>query len=587
MHDSFKRNAVGLLACAGALILTGCGGGSSTPAVSGGGAPSSYSIGGTVSGLSSGQTVTLADNGGDALTVSADGGFTFSSALSSGASYAVTVQSSPSGDTCAVSNGSGTVSAGNVTGVAVSCTAATSQTHTIGGTVSGLSTGQSVTLRDNGSDTVVVSSNGGFTFPTALASGSAYSVSVGVQPTAETCSISNAAGTVGSTNVSNVAVACAASTEGVVYSFGAAGSTDAAHPSAGALIMDQTGNLYGTTNAGGTDGFGTVYELSAATGQETVLYSFGTNGGSDGTNPTAGLLMDGAGDLYGTTENGGTNNDGSVFKLTPIAGGGYTESVVYSFSASGGSDGVNPSSGSLIMDSSGDLYGTTYAGGANGDGTVFKVNPATGAETPLYSFGASASDGQHPYAGVIMDSTGHLYGTTSLGGANGFGTVFELSPSGAGAFTETVLYAFGASATDGQVPYGGLIRDSAGNLYGTTYQGGAHGDGTVFELASGTSAETILHSFGSSATDGINPEASLIRDSAGNLYGTTQHGGGGYGTVFEISGGAESVLYAFLSNGTSDGSLPTAGLLRTSAGVLYGTTYLGGAHNEGTVFRVE
>jgi uncharacterized repeat protein (TIGR03803 family) len=357
--------------------------------------------------------------------------------------------------------------------------------------------------------------------------------------------------------------------ETVLYSFGA-GSTDGQHPIAG-LVMDSAGNLYGTTYYGGVNGDGTVFKISAA-GTETVLYSFKA-GSTDGANPQSGLIMDNAGNLYGTTYYGGVNGDGTVFKISAAG----TETVLYSFKA-GSTDGENPQSG-LVMDSSGDLYGTTTLGGANGNGTVFKISSA-GTETILHSFGVS--DGHDPLAGLVIDNAGNLYGTTMMGGANGIGTVYEISASG----TETVLYSFGANSTDGGEPQAGLAMDSAGNLYGTTWIGGANSISTVYKIsAAGT--ETILHSFGASSTDGKQPWARLVIDSAGNLYGTTMSGGDGIGTVYEISAsGVETVLYSFGASST-DGQNPQAGLIMDSAGNLYGTTYSGGANGYGTVFEIQ
>jgi uncharacterized repeat protein (TIGR03803 family) len=236
--------------------------------------------------------------------------------------------------------------------------------------------------------------------------------------------------------------------------------------------------------------------------------------------------MDSAGDLYGTTDSGGGHDsDGTIFKISSSG----TESVFYAFGAIA-NDGMQPEAG-LITDNAGNFYGTSMSGGANGRGTVFKI--ASGTETILHSFGASATDGTQAESDLIMDSAGNLYGTTPGGGANGDGTVYKISPSG----TETILYSFGAIATDGQAPFRGLLMDSEGNLYGTTEGGGAHtNSGTVFKI-SASGAETVVYSFGASATDGQYPTASLIMDSAGNLYGTTGSGGtaGGGGTVFSIN----------------------------------------------------
>jgi uncharacterized repeat protein (TIGR03803 family) len=315
----------------------------------------------------------------------------------------------------------------------------------------------------------------------------------------------------------------------VLYSF--AGGTDGANPSAG-LIQDSSGNLYGTTYKGGTAGFGAVFKITSA-GSESVLYSFA--GGTDGANPLAGLIQDSTGNLYGTTYGGGTTSVGTVFKLTTAG----VETILHSFT--GGTDGANPWAG-LIQDSAGNLYGTTSTGGITpvgsslSNGVVFKITPV-GVETILYKFKGGTVDGAHSVAGLIQDSAGNLYGTTSGGGGLGYGTVFKLTPAG----TETVLHSFASGPADGAFPRAGLIQDSAGNLYSTTNGGGGLGYGTVFEITP-TSVETILYSFGSGGTVGALPNAGLIRDSAGNLYGTTSYGGInrngttiGNGTVFKIT----------------------------------------------------
>ncbi|MGB8029293.1 MAG: choice-of-anchor tandem repeat GloVer-containing protein [Terracidiphilus sp.] len=470
-------------------------------------------------------------------------------------------------------------------------------TYTLSGTLSGLGSGQSVSLQDNGKDTLSLSFNGAFSFPTSLDTGSAYAVTVQSHAPGIACSVSNGSGTVGSSDVTGIGVSCTAGTETILYSFGAS-SSDGSLPTAG-LIIDSAGNLYGTTGNGGVDVGGTVFKIGASD-TETILHSFGF--AADGVGPDSDLVMDSAGNFYGTTVAGGANV-GTVFKVSPGTGGTYTETILYSFRASP-ADGASPHAG-LIMDSAGNLYGTTYWGGANclalgGCGTAFKVAP-DGTETVLHSFGASATDGIWPHAGLVMDSAGNLYGTTVNGGANsdghtayGAGAVFKISPGAAGTYTETILYSFGASATDGTWPGAGLILDNAGNLYGTTEYGGANGygaagwgDGTVFKIsASGT--ETILYSFGASATDGGGPLAGLIMDSAGNLYGTTAFGGandaaaGGDGTVFEIgASGTETILYSFGASAT-DGQRPYAGLTMDGAGNLYGTTLYGGSNGLGS-----
>jgi uncharacterized repeat protein (TIGR03803 family) len=368
-----------------------------------------------------------------------------------------------------------------------------------------------------------------------------------------------------------------AHTEKVLYSFGSY-SGDALWPYAGSLVMDTEGNFYGTTYAGGAYDYGTVFKLTPS-GTETVLYSFGSPTG-DGQHPCAGLVMNKKGILYGTTYWGGANGYGTVFKLTPAG----VETVLYSFK--GYPDGGKPMAG-LIMDKNKNLYGTTTSGGANGDGAVFKVTPS-GTETVLYSFEA-IPDGNTPYGGLIMDSTGTLYGTTFYGGTYNDGTVFKLTPSG----TETVLHSFSflIGSGDGEYPLDGLIMDKNGNLYGTTEQGGAHGDGTVFELTA-AGVESLLYSFGSQPGDGSNayPYAGVIMDKKGNLYGTTIFGGADNdGMVFKVynKGGTwkETILHTFVGE-PGDGERPFGGLIRDKMGNLYGTTYYGGAYNDGTVFEV-
>ncbi len=330
----------------------------------------------------------------------------------------------------------------------------------------------------------------------------------------------------------------------VLYSF--TGGADGGYPLFGSLIMDKKGNLYGTTGNGGDTsiwgpGAGVVFKLAPPYGQnsETVLYTF--SGGADGAFPYSGVILDKKGNLYGTTEGGGASGYGAVFKLAPPYGQN-SETVLYNFH--GGSDGGTPTAG-VIMDGKGNLYGTTSYGGASESGVVFKLDKK-GSETVLYSFTGGA-DGWDPHAGVVMDKKGNLYGTTQGGGAAqvefGYGVVFKLSLHHR-QYTETVLYTFTGGA-DGWEPDWGVIIDKKGNLYGTTTLGGEEsvgdpqGDGVVFKLdPSGN--ETVLHTFSRSTNDagGANPFAGVIMDNNGNLYGTTANGGsnpGAGGVVFEIS----------------------------------------------------
>ena len=362
----------------------------------------------------------------------------------------------------------------------------------------------------------------------------------------------------------------------VLYTF--QGGSDGAHPYAG-LIADKSGSLYGTTEAGGADGFGTVFRLTPD-GAKMVLHSFA--GGSDGINPYAGVIADRSGILYGTTYQGGAHGDGTVFE---IASDG-SETVLYAFNDQGGSDGADPYAG-LVMDRCGNLYGTTTVGGAHGQGSVFRIAPG-GNETLLYSFNDnSENDGADPYAPLIIDRLGNLYGTTKVGGAHGQGSVFEITSGG----SENLLYSFNDSSdNDGADPLAPLIMDGRGNLYGTTGVGGAYGQGTVFEIAKDGS-EKLLYSFDdSNANDGADPDAGLFMDSRGNLYGTTSVGGAnGVGTIFHLApDGSETLLYSF--SGSSDGAIPEGGLiLDESLGGkthLFGSPTVGGS-GEGTLFEIK
>jgi len=325
--------------------------------------------------------------------------------------------------------------------------------------------------------------------------------------------------------------------------------------------------------------------------QEKVLHNF-KNNTKQGNTLYAGLIFDAAGNLYGTTASGGDYGVGTVFELMPKAGGGWTETVLHNFK-NNGRDGEGPYAG-LIFDAAGNLYGTTASGGNYGVGTVFELTPKAGGgwtEKVLHNFENSGKKGNTPYAGLIFDAAGNLYGTTVSGGYYGVGTVFELTPQAGGGWTETVLHNFKNNTEQGNTLYGGLIFDGAGNLYGTTVNGGYYGVGTVFKLtpkAGGGWTETVLHNFDDNGTDGYSPYASLIFDAAGNLYGATTEGGNGYGTVFELTpkaggGWTEKVLYRF--NGL-DGLEPYASLIFDAAGNLYGTTVAGGTQGYGTVFEL-
>ena len=384
-------------------------------------------------------------------------------------------------------------------------------------------------------------------------------------------------------------------TETVLHSFG--NGNDASQPNYSALVADSMGNLYGAALYGGIHGLGAVFELSPRQGggwTETVLHSFNING-VDGTLPYGNLIQDGAGALYGTTARDGGHGGGMVYSLARRGDGSWKESVAYSFDFQG-TDGANPAFAALVFDSGGNLYGTTYNGGQYDSGTAFELAPnGSGGwtEKVLYDFGKDGA-GAHPQPGMIFDSAGNLYGTTVTGGSSDRGTVFELSPGGNGGWTARLLHSFNKNGSDGYYPCGNLIFDPAGNLYGTTFNGGIHYGGTVFQLSpngSGDWTENVLYSFDFNGSDGIDSFAGLVLDHAGNLYGTTEEGGAyGVGTVFELSpdgsgGWSEKVVHSFDYNG-SDGGQPEAGLILDAAGNLYGATVYGGSYGNGAVFEL-
>ena len=353
-----------------------------------------------------------------------------------------------------------------------------------------------------------------------------------------------------------------------LYRFGSV-PNDGAVPYA-ALVQGNDGNFYGTTYSGGTNNHGTVFRISPS-GTKTNLHTFG-----DGNVNFANALVQGNdGNFYGTTYQGGTNGVGSVFRITPS--GVYTN--FHSFGSSP-TDGRQPYA-ALVQGSDSNFYGTTYYGGTNGVGTVFRVSLA-GNYTILYSFVGFPNDGAQPEAALIQTSDGSFYGTTIAGGTNGLGTVFRFSPGS----RETNLYTFGGFPADGNEPNAGLVRGADGNFYGTTYGGGSNNVGTVFRF-NPNGNYTSLYSFGSTPGDGNYIGAGLLQGSDGNFYGTAILGGANHqGTVFRISpGGNYTNLYAFGST-PNDGFQPYAALVQGIDGSFYGTTTAGGTNNFGTVFRL-
>jgi len=371
-----------------------------------------------------------------------------------------------------------------------------------------------------------------------------------------------------------VATPAQAQTFNVLHTF--TGGQDGEYPTAG-VTLDKAGNLYGTADEGGGTGNGTVYKLTHKGSGWTFnpLYAFA--GGSDGAYPGARVIFGPNGTLYGPTSGGGTSSQGTVFNLRPSLTVckttlcPWTETVVYRFA--GNPDGAYPGYGDLLFDRAGNIYGTTLEGGNSNVGTVYELTPSGSAwtESVLYSF--SGNDGSYPESGLVPDNAGNLYGTTYGGGLGG-GTVYELTPSGSG-WTEKVLYNF-RTGTDGGAPIAGLIFDPSGNLYGATTDGGPGGAGTVFKLtpSGGSWTYSLLYSF--AALSQCGPWATLVMDGAGNLYGTTlcapEHG---FGSVFELTPSGPPWTYTSLHDftGGTDGGRPISNVvIDPVSGNLYGTT---------------
>ena len=436
----------------------------------------------------------------------------------------------------------------------------------------------------------VVRDSAGNLYGTTASGGSSAGVVYKVDPAGnEAVLYSFSGGTDGSSPVSGVLLDASGDLygttpspgSGVVYKIDATGhetvlssfttlTIDGDFPESG-VILDAAGNLYGTTAEGGATEFGTVYKLDA-TGREVLLHVFA--GGADGAYPYAGVTLDVAGNLYGTTQQGGSaGGHGVVYKVDATG----QETVLYAFS--GGTDGGQPFA-DVVLDTAGNLYGTAAIGGF-GHGVIYKLD-AAGQETVLHNFGGGLY-GDYPYAGVIGDAAGNLYGTTVYGGTANAGIVYKLDAEGG----FTVLHSFTGLA-DGGNPYAGVTRDAAGNLYGTTTYGGASGDGVVFKVDTAGNY-TVVYSFCEQfgCTDGGHPMAGVIRDAAGNLYGTTSSfGRHRSGAVFMVDAdGQETVLYSF--TGGPDGRSPYAGLTPGPAGELLGTTAQGGKESGGVVFEVK
>lgn len=374
----------------------------------------------------------------------------------------------------------------------------------------------------------------------------------------------------------------------------------------GGVMQGASGRLVGTTGFGGRYNGGTVFALTPKTGgiwKHRTLKNF-----CDGTPPNCQSaegpfttpIEDTNGNIYGTVYFGGAYGDGAVFELKLRKTGKYKLKYIYSFN---GTDGWGPfeltyagAGSGTPYDGKSPLYSTTIAGGANNGGIVFSLTPSQGGAwtlQTLYNFcsASGCTDGGLPYAGVIVDPSGNLLGTTEYYGANNAGVIYELSNSG-GSWKETLLYTFcsASGCSDGNGPFAGLARDSSGNLYGTTYFGGAQSDGVVFELSS-KGSYSVLHSFcsESNCTDGSQPAAAVTLDSSGNIFGTTGRGGdNNFGTLFEISAGSFSRVYSFCAqSGCADGGYPYGTLIFDSYGHIAGTTQYGGGKSLGEVYLLK
>ena len=372
--------------------------------------------------------------------------------------------------------------------------------------------------------------------------------------------------------------------EQVLYSF--TGGNDGGNAATG-VVLDRQGNLYGTTVVGGAATCGTVFKLASQPSPpwpETVLHNFSCY--SDGKNPHGGVTFDPGGNLDGTTVAGGSGGAcgsdgcGVVFQLTPTI-----ENVLHSFT--GGSDGFGPGGG-VVFDSAGHAYGTTPDGGAGSQGVVYELSRSGGRETILHAFTGGKDGGVGSLGLLLLDKSGSLYGVTEEGGAHSAGTVYKLSHTSKTRWKLTTLYAF-KGMPDAASPYGGLIADTGGNLYGTTYYGGTNGLGSVFELAPGSHGkyrERVLYSF-RGGSDGSSSTSTLAFGGSGDLYGTTSAGGGscGCGTIFKVNptSGKEKVLHRF-GTGT-DGAYSYYGMTADASGNFYGATVQGGSFNQGAIFK--
>ena len=469
-------------------------------------------------------------------------------------------------------------------------------THKVGVTVSGLS-GAGLELQLNGSNDLPITANGTATFPSGIASGATYAVTVLTQPTfpTQSCSVVNGSGTITTADVSGIAITCPTAVT-ILYSFtgGAANSSDGARP-IGSLVQGGDGSLYGTTSLsgmthGGTTPGGVAFNITLS-GQETILQR---------GMPSSALVLGSDGNFYGATLTPNPDTVVCLYMLSPVG----AESILATIAFPDGLDfRVQNDMGGVIQGKAGEFYG--IASLSFDEYGVFVV-----ASPGVYGFVSGIGSGSSSTASLVQATDGLLYGTAVGGGTYGMGTVFSVNSAATG--LGKTIYSFGASPGDGLAPGVPLIQGSDGNLYGTTATGGApstscpQGCGTVFKVTP-AGAETVLHSFGSSPADGRGPSGALVLASDGNFYGTTASGGStassgsanancssanvysgysGCGTIYKITPtGIATVLYSF-GGTTEDGTVPTGALLQAGDGILYGITTAGGAADEGTVFKL-
>ncbi len=553
-----------------------------------------FSISGSVNGLASGQQVTLLDNNADPLILSANGSFSFATPVAYNSSYAVTVGTQPDFATCSVSNGSGSGVVANVSNVAVTCAL---NSYTVAGSVMGLTSGQQVTLNNNGSDPVTVAADGSFAFATPVPYGGSYAVTIGTQPIGETCSVTNGNGANMAANVGNVAVSCVVNTfklsvaitgldssqqltllnngadaliinGSTTNSFSVSFASNIAYNGAYAVSINSQPGSEICTLSNGT-GSGVIADVTSVrvTCHTVIIYNL--KGGLEGTNFMSGLVQgqDSDNAFYTTSNYGGTLGYGTIVKITPDG----TSTVLHDFDLP---DGIHPYA-TLIFGPDGNLYGTTNTSGAVYSGAVYKISPA-GNFTVLHFFNGG-TDGGTSMGGLLLATDGNFYGTTSTNGSGNQGTIYQITPAGNFSVLHTLTGAEGSS------PYGSLIQANDGNLYGTTKDGGTFGSGSVFKITLSGNF-TSLYSF-AGGTDGASPRAGVIQAKDGNLYGTTMNGGAtNKGTVYKLTlSGTETVLHAFDG---SIGSNPESPLSQAASGIIYGTTDNGGANNGGTLFAI-